>query len=425
MSISVTTSPDAVSLSKNPIYYELAVTDGGTPVTFANMDPGFYVEVDIQKETPLNSSLYESITQLRLLPDASGNVTLYIHSILDDELKRLFDDPPVPSFNSTIAYLADTLIRYRIRYREVTAATPDPSWTAGSAFVCLYGGIAQNLYSDYDFFAAMGSNNSILSWYPDKKIISYNQPEYLFWYNYTGSVADIQVNYSGYEEDGRATTISTAYTVSIPSNQVVILPVGPSQLSLDAAVRQYSVQVFSQGGGSALSQERTYRIDPLSHKYSRYIQYVNTFGCPETLRCLGLQSLDLEVERQNTVQTNFSNNSINSSITQTGYNSQYYFTYRTGPLSRYEVDALQELLIHNNLYEVYTEGYIPLLIVDDSYEIFQEGSFLYSLQFRARPTTVSKVYSNINIALDSDQEAWRTAFADYWRNAYGISWKLA
>jgi len=425
MSISVTTSPDAVSLSKNPIYYQMAITDGsGDPYALGDTPAGYYVEVDIQKESPLNSSLYESITQLQLLPDSQSNVKLYIQSILDDELERSFNDPPIPSYNSTQYYLAGTLIRYRIRYREVTASST-PGWSTGDPYIVLFGGISQNLYSDYSFFDAMGNNNSILSWYPDKKLISADQPEYLFWFNHTGGVADIYVSYTGYTEDGTAITPGSAYTVSVPSNQVFIAPVGPTQLSLGATVREYTVQVKLQSDDSAASQVRTYRIDPLSHRHKRYLQYVNTFGCPETLRCLGLQELQLSVDRQTSERTTFDSNSIQSNIQQQGYTFDQFFTYRTGPLTRYEVDALQELLIYNNLYEVYTEGYIPLTIVDDSYSIYQEGNFLYSLQFQARPTTKSDVYSNINIAMATAQEAWRTAADDFWRNAFGITWKIA
>jgi hypothetical protein len=154
--------------------------------------------------------------------------------------------------------------------------------------------------------------------------------------------------------------------------------------------------------------------------------YLNSFCCPETLRCIGDFKTQLQVPRSESERILTPDNS-STTAERFQYDQAFdnYFTYNSGFLSAFEVDALQELLIYNQLYEVYTDGYIQLKLTENKFDITESRQFLHATSFQAIPATRQGQYSNIVIPMTDDQEGWATQYGDYWRTTFGKVWAIS
>jgi hypothetical protein len=194
---------------------------------------------------------------------------------------------------------------------------------------------------------------------------------------------------------------------------------------------KYTVRVVTNASTpeapSYLSQPRSYYVDRRYFEDVRYLQYLNGFYLPETLRCTGVFGTTLDVERENSLRILTPDyTSTTSERYQHAEDWTNYFRYHTGYMRRFDLDALQELLIYGRAYEVYAEGYIPLLLRGKGFPVHETGQNLYSAEIEAEPALRQINYSNLNIPLDSDalEDGWLLVAGDYWRTVFGQVWKL-
>lgn len=419
----------SVSVTTNNSSFTTSAFDA-TPSTLPD---NYKLLVNLLWEDEYDSGIFRRAFQGEGTPDLNSEITFNLEKILDDLFRTTLSDPPVPAFDASIPQPADVIRRFRLQYREEYEGSPT-DWLTWPALEVHLGGIAQNLFADYDFFANLSDTNNFLTYTPSGKTLSLTQPEWLAWYNHESTAQTIVLQVIRYTESGALTTL---YAYDDPASQVDpgqvhLLPVGPEQLGFTFTdVLYYDVRIVDEtsdweGGSPAfLSPSRRYYIDSCHHEDERYIMYLNSLGCPETLRCLGDTSEELEVTRQITeriLPPDYSSTTAERFQYQYGYED--YFTYRTGYIDAFYADTLKELLILNQAYEVYEEGYIPLVIMDDTFSITSTRQNLHSYEFRSMPALRRKNYSNINIALNPDQEGWRLVPTDYWRTVFGRTWKI-
>lgn len=393
------------------------------------------VLLDVFFESNYLSGDYRRKASLEGTIDTAGIIEFNIENIIQSELEITLADPPLPPFNETEMKKADILRRYYVRYREEFDGGSE-DWNFGLVKLVLCGGIAQNLFADYDFFSNLTIENSFLTWYPDGKTIDTIQPEYLAWYNYTGATQNILLEINLYNEDGYDTTIhryDSPTPINVAPHEVVLIPVGYTQIDIsDEETLKYSVRVVDKssdwegGNPDYFSQPRQFYVDYQHYREIRYIQYLNGFCIPQTLRCIGDFSNELQVSREKSVRIltpGYSSYFTQLRQHQVDYDNR--FTYRSGFLSDQEVDALQELKIYNQAFEVYEEGYIPLYIEDKNYDIADTENFLNAIEIQATPALKQKNYSNIMIPLSAEQNGWRTSGGSFWKTVFGLTWKIS
>ena len=414
----------------------------GTPAEADNTPNGYELLLDVYFEGEYRTGDYQLVAQLSNRPGSDGKAVFNISSILEAETRRTQADPPIPNFSNNTLSLANNLRQYYVRFRqnyEGILESPlnpgDDIWQYLGTQKVLCGGIAQNLWADYNFFINLNANNSLLTWYPDGKTVSPNQPEYLPWYNYTSSTKNIVL------EVRRFTASSTLLNlfkfdnsgVGVAPMETLLIPCGYDQLEIDnEEVIKYTVRVVDEAsdweGGSPeyLSQARTFYVDYDYYLEKRYLQYLNGFCVPMTLRCVGNFTNELKVERQESTRI-LPPDYTSSTEEEFQYDQSFenYFTYRSGWLTRWEVDALQECLIYNQLFEVYEEGYIPLHLKTNEMPITETRQQLHAVEFTAVPALKQRSYSNVGIPLEIEQEGWRTSFASFWKTVFGKTWKIS
>lgn len=357
-----------------------------TAVLETTAPDNYKIELEVFFESTYEGNDFARIAQLETpLVDSHGTWDLQeiINSALEDALPAL----PIPAFSDDQPYKADILRRYYYRYREISDDSTEP-WATSAIKLALCGGISQSLFASTDFFTELGELNSLLSWYPLSKTVGENQPEWLAWFNYTGSEKEISLQVQAFTSSSLTPTITYSFgasSLNVAANEVVLIPVGPLQLGIGSTIKKYIVRVVDQSDTSTLlSQKKSYYLDRSKYHDSRYIMYLNSFSVPDTLRCTAVFNNQLDIdrkERRGITPALYAESARD--IKQYSKSFKNQFTYRSGYLGNSEVDALQELLIENKLYELYSDGYIPLHIVDKRYQIIDTSDFLNSIQFRA------------------------------------------
>lgn len=408
----------------------LTITNHDTPLATTAPD-NYTIFVDIFFEEIYESGEWDRIATIELPLNQSGRSYLDISEILDKALKGAMSELNIPEFNSTTPYVADNIRQYYFRYRE-DYDDVTPSWTVSSNKLALCGGIAQNLAANYNLFDNLKSTNSLLTYYPNGKSVSPDQPEWIAWYNYDSSAHETLLQVRTWTADSATATMIYRLDgngIFVAEKRVLLIPVGPNQLSIGDTVVKYEITVIDKADydlatTTPLSQTRSYYIDRLTYREKRYIMYLNSFCVPETLRCIGDFKDQLDVSREvfeRPLPPKYSDTARQIDQYDQDYTNR--FTYRTGYLSKSEADALQELLIYNDAYEVSAEGYIPLHITNNRHDIYETSNFLFSHTIQAEPRLKRKNYSNILIPLTVDKDAWITATLDYWTTIFSEPWQ--
>lgn len=371
-----------------------------------NLPDNHRVICEVYFESIYESSNYEKVATLDTQIDEDGIAVFDVHDILDVEGRDSLLDPAIPEFNSSTPEIADNTRRYFLRYREDYDGISTPEWSLAGIYKVIIGGIDQVLFAQYDFFDSLGQANSLLTWYPSGKTVDATQPEYLAWFNYTSEEKTVCLYADFYDHAGMllGSVHYDTNSIVVSVNETALIPAGLDQIdtsSIVGDIAKYVVKVVDQADElAAYSQQRIFFVDYCHYREKRYIQYLNSFSVPETIRCLGDLDIDLEVARE------ISKRILTPNYEQTfAQNFQYRHehvngrTYRSGYLRREEAEALQELLIYNHLYEVNDSEQVRLLILDNRYAITTTRQFLHSIEFRARRSTDPVSYSNDYIDL--------------------------
>jgi hypothetical protein len=409
-------------------------TSATTPVP-DNTPDNLALFLDVFFEQEYEGGDYRKSVSLRSLPSKqAGEAIFNLSNILDREIARTAARPPLPVFSASDTELAQNLRNYYVRYRQQYDGASDflRDWQYLGTSRVLWGGISQALSAQTtDYMGNINAGSSLLTWYPDGKTVAPQQPEWLPWYNYTLTSKNVILEVKRFTEEEQLNTFFAHEDgIAIQPGETALIPAGPEQIDLADTVVKYTVRIvdetsdWEEGNPVYLSPARTFYIDRDHYDEQRFLMYLNGFGVPCTLRCIGEHSKELEIERQiaeRTLMPDYDDQA--EELFQFDYFLQQVFTFRTGFLTRAEIEALQEMLAYNHLYEVDSEGYIPLLITADQFRITETRQSLHSLEIPCRPRLRAKMYSgdtSVPMML-----AWRTTGSSFWQTTFGSQWQIA
>ena len=375
---------------------------------------------------------YHKVATLECIPGEDSRCRFDISSVLHEAIKPTFGVPGLPIFTSTDAQILDILRNYHLRIWENVGEVNETynNYLSTTPKEVLYGGIAQSAFAAGNIFDNLDADNSLLTWYPDKKTVAPAQPEWLPWYNYSDAAINPGIEIMYFYDDGSFYT-ERNYEINplTESHQVCLIPVGPPALDagrMTSAVK-YKVRVITFDSEELMpvyhSQPRTYFVDR-GYARNRFLMYLNAFNVPITLRCTGDLEKDIEVDRA--VSQRFLPNRFPPGYDQYFQYSEEWqdiFTYHTGYLSRLEAETLRELLVYGKLYEVSAYGYIALLLRGKKFSITSDRQNLHAYAIECTPALLAKFYSNILIPITAEQEAWLTELGAYWQTALALPWE--
>jgi hypothetical protein len=398
--ILLTKEPGPVSLVRNPVSFEFQVDHATIPVNHC-------VKLKIFFEKVFDSNIFEEIVTLEEFVNSQKKAIFNISSILESLFQR--ENHLLPLSNTT-PIIADNRRKYKIQYTE-SYGSPiiTQGWAEKTGYFAFFGGIDSIKIPSGDFFQGLSPTNSFLSFYPQRKEISVSQPEYLKWYNFSSSTKNVLVEIDRWNETGNigAIYIDDTQTFEVKQGELALLPCGHNQIGLDNTILKYTARVvdaasdWEGGNPTYLSQAIIFYVDYTEYEEYHLIAYMNSFGLPETLRVTGSLKTELEITR--TLATSYTAGGYAQSardIRQYTQDFQNVYTYRTGYISKQEVDALQELLIYNECYLLTEKGYFSLLIEDKKFNIHESFQFLHAIEFNAIRSLRAKNYSNDFVAYD-------------------------
>lgn len=407
---------------------EAAVTAADFAAEAATLPANYRVFFEVFFEETYRVGDYVQAAQLQGVPDADGYIYFDISSILAARCRSNRSEPLVPVWSTSAPLLADNIRRYYIRYTEEYGEPPVATdWTySGGTKLAIDGGIAQQIFADGDWLGALDATDALLTWMPDARRLAVDQPEYLPWYNHFGD-GDYYIEMQWYSiVDNAESTAVNFYDgtpLTVLETEVALFPVSPTLMGLNTEPTAYKYRVRVTNGIAEMSQWRYYYIDRDYYESKRYLQYLNGFGTPECVRCTGDWGKKLKVDRQ-----------VGSTVLQPGYNSfasertQYARTwenelvYRTGFLTQGEADALQEMLLAGEVYDVSTDGYIPLLLVSESFSVSETRQTLRSYQFSALSRIDSVNYSKKKLT-SASSGAWLDPDSNPWLDPAMVAWE--
>jgi len=388
---------------------------------------------------------FKKVVELKAIPDAQGLVTFNLEEILHAEFKNDFPFVPI---NTDTPVLANNIKKYFARIREdwynifENPLSTDGDWISIPTRQVLCGGVSQAYFADHNLLEDLDEENAFLSWYPDGKTVSPDQPEYIAWFNHTDTNREIIIRLERFRDTDQMTELfrydDIQPKISVAPNQTLIIPVGYNQLDIDIPgntdVRKYTIQVvdaasdFETGEPIFLSQKRSYYVDYCDYPEKRYIQFANGFCIPQTIRCIGRWTKDLLINREESTKILKPNyQSIDRQRIQHNVDFDNQFIYRTGWLTKNEVDALQEYLINNEGFEILASGYLPLHIISKRFAITQTLKNLHALEIKVIPGLKLKNYSNKNLLPKlTSEDFWELESSNgFWElESGGTFWEL-
>jgi len=194
-------------------------------------------------------------------------------------------------------------LQYAEQYQDVSDEAPEFKVQSLSytRFRALAGGLNPLEYpANTNFIAQLPTTKRLLSWWPDGKLLSVDQPEFISWLNATGANRNIGLRVIITYTDTTTDTINpiladTNHTVK--AGEVVHVPVGYTALALAAVdvaktVCEWTVTLIDDTSPTPLTYSitRRYVLDSYPRKQSRYLLWLNSLGGLDTLRCTGVQS---------------------------------------------------------------------------------------------------------------------------------------
>jgi hypothetical protein len=425
--------------------WTLVVTnDAGFTVTdtaaAADATPDNYkVRLEVFFENTYKAGDYTLAAQLEGTPAATtGYLYFDISTVLAAQCRAARMEPLVPMYGIDVPVMADNLRRYYIRFtEEYDNPVVTQPWTYSDVKYAIDGGVSQMIFAESDVLAAMDVDDALFTWMPDGRTIGLNQPEYLNWFNFQHTDPVIPILEVKWYKVTDGTLGGTLYFYGTASQyftdyETAIIPIMPSLLGLDAIddAYKFTVQVGWDDGGIpgfafiALSQVRTYFLDRDYQRSERYVQYLNSFGCPECWRCTGQYDKKLKVDRSLAERPLLPGyNELATDRFQFSRGFDHALTYRTGYISRGEAEVLQELLIAGDLYDVATDGYVPLQITSNDFAVTDTNQDLHAYVFACTPRLDSKNYSKKKVTI-AGNGAWQEVDGSNWVDAFLVPWGL-
>ena len=393
----------------------------------ATLPENYKIHLEVFFEKTYLENNWERVAKLKATPADINNVSFQINEVLHSEIKKSYSSAPIPATDLTEPYLADNLRRYYVRFTEESGSPAvKDNWENGDVNTLLCGGIGQDEFAKADFFSGLNNANSLLTNFPDSKEVSKTQPNYLSFFNYDNEAHTVNLRIFIYDEENVQTNFVTPFlSIEVLPNQTVIFPIGYNQLGLETSgvdIKYYKVHVIDGlTQGIDYSQTRTILVDDSHQEHERFLLYLNAFCLPEVIRCIGELSSDLIITREESTKILPPDYSTTAEeVFQHNEDFEIGYTYRTGFLNKAEKEALQEMLIYNDVFEILESGYLALYITDKKFKIVErDRQNRFTLQFKTKPRLKKKITNDDLLVaptnwIDPTGEAWITSDGDSW-----------
>lgn len=381
-------------------------TNGST----AGVDPvareGYEIICRVLKYDTGNYTDWSILDELRLTPDADGNVQFKIQEYLEQLLSFDFE---FPESTTTFLFKRTTHIhRFAIEYAETYGLVVYGLYDTKSTLrYAIQGGVDRNKQAeineeDSTWWDKFLYKKDFLTNQPRELIISPTQPvklNFIVWKSGTTSIKlKIKVVYT----DSGTTTVTK--TISASRYEIFECILSYTKLDLGSlsstkTVDYYEVWIDDQDD-NRISISRIFYVDFNYRENEKIFIFKNSLGSPEVIRCLGVSEAESKFDRNSYEIINqegftwrdFASNNFDNTEIQS-------FTFNTGWLNELAknpkayADYLRDFYLSDTIYELINNRLYPVKIISKKTVTDQSDEYLISMEFEAERAYMDKYYT--------------------------------
>lgn len=354
---------------------------------------------------------FSLIKTFNLKPNTDGNTYLMIDAYLDSLLKWV-----VPNLNYVFSNASEQSCEYYIRYREISATTPDPAWITTELShkrIVLKGGIEKQKASRNNYFLYQNTNKNFFTWMPSGRFIDKDERAYL----------SVLIKTPG---TYKLKTVVHLIEGGAPIQNIISLPflsgifyhinTGFGALNIDTIaagepVFYYDVSILNSADEVVYNPHRFYIEYRPKYEYFDLV-YHNSVGGFDGVRAKGETSIAIEKETFDK-DGGLSNDPFTATV-KTGESSQNtvkrdVYKGNIGFVrTRAHQEALQDILISESVYQFIDSRFVPVLNMQKSIELRKTSDTIYSLPIEWQIPFSNQVFTpkGINLGIGTDTETY-------------------
>lgn len=393
-----------VFLTRNPMLFTYSA-----PADWATLDNyRFYMAVEIYNGTTWVPALVQE-----QIPNSLNQVKFDVKAAF----RQAFNPaPPIPGASSITRAINKTAVLFRLKYGNLTGALTVPlTVTTDSDYLAVMGGVTKPKFAElgHFFFTFLNGSNPkrFMSWAPKEKMVDRNQEDWIsFWLTSApaGNVFHLQL--TAYYDDGtnQTSNVRSSPTINFadPADRLWAIPIGPSNtgalgINTSKNLLRYIARLVN-GSNTAISEERTFVIDPVSYPNKKLIMFYNSLGSHEVLRFSGNSSSEEKYDRQVSKKYlapgySATDGELKSSGAQ-GTNmlnlSSGWFEGRYGKEWQ---EYMRDLMKSRLVFDVSQGTRVPLVISSGSLNGPEDRNYRYFARFEAMEAFTEEVYTPASI----------------------------
>lgn len=314
-----------------------------------------------------------------------GNAEFDIAGFVKPEFEYEFHFPEIGSVR--VFLREKTIKQIALRYAETYDNSIYKMFKSPTHYVKA-GGINKRDLDFYDsedsnYFDYSANQKHFLTWCPDNKIISINQPEKLFFiFCVHSGLTKLMCKSSHNGID----ILQTIEEFTAEQHCVYEFVISPYLILSNYESEKFEIWL-QDADDERISEIRTYYLDHKTYLNERFFFFKNSFGVTETLRCTGIKSKNVEINRSagNVVNDITGNNAREIKVfdnvekqklkTNTGWSSL---------LSKNPKDFknyLRDFLLSTDISEKKGDILFPVNIISKKAFIHKDKEYLYDLSF--------------------------------------------
>ena len=359
---------------------------------------GHSINTKVFFEHEYMSNVFKEVADMEDYCDADGNLTLDIQSVLNSELMLSLDEPPLYDFNGDEIQRTNTLRRFYISTAERWTGMPNTlDYFDSEIQLVQLGGVSQEDFLKMHPISALVQTPKVLSWWPNNKRIYKKQTDFAAWMNIHGETLEYSIWFVMIFNDG-TTANTTAMEFTLNPWESAMLPINYQQFEdSDPLGLLYGVELKIQTTPSAFGtktiSKRYIFQEHLSVDFREFV-FINPYGIPESMACLGFNDINLNAAKQTIQRTprhDFS--TVKGMLYQFSTDSSNNYIARTGHVTKVEAETMQAVLVSAITFMVEGNSVVPVVIDPGSFNIIDTSEILAQIEFKLNRGYAQNNYS--------------------------------
>lgn len=381
-------------LSKNPVIFGKAVESPNWE-TLDNVQ--LYDDVIVEDIT--GSNTFTSKLKVAIPPDEAGKVVFQIRQAFANVLTAT-----PPTLNQTgIVRLTDRIKYFKHYHGELQDQEVVPSALSLSLpHLVMLGGLSKEALPDMDFFGDyLTTNKNFMTWAPPVKQVDRLQEEYLNFFCFDPTFAQLKVSVKAYYDDNTNQTSTVVTQSNVKHGHLYQIGAGPANSGVAGinpakTLIKYELSLLNQAN-SLISEVRTYILNPIRYPNTRLFMFLNSVGTYEVMPFYGAAQINNSFERElvkKYLPVGYAalagEKAVNNIIRKKKGN--YSSGYFTGDNSAAWLDYMNDFMLSEQVYDITDGKRRPVIITDGNVES-EDQNYKRFFRFTAEDAYDNNVYT--------------------------------